>query len=303
MSAAATLETQARSFWQRVTDTVDVQALTTQAIAFVPKLIAAVLTLCVFLLISKGVRNLLRGLMHKTGMQEALIQLIVDKILRYALLMLGVVMAADQLGINIAAALAGLGIAGVAVGFAAQDSVANMISGIIIFWDKPFIVGDWVRVDDQFGKVSEITLRSTRIKTPRNTWVVVPNKQIIDAVLENLSKRGDVRVDLPIGIAYKEKIDEARPVLLAAVRDLDHVLKSPEPDVVATELGDSSVNLLVRVWIAHPKDLQSTSFAVVEASKRALDAAGIEIPFPHLQLFLDGVRPEVWSGAKQLAAR
>jgi len=212
-------------------------------------------------------------------------------------------MAGWQLGINVGAAVAGLGVAGIAVGFAAHDSLANVISGIIVFLDRPFIVGDWITVEDEYGKVSNITLRSTRIRTPRNSYVVIPNKKIIDTVLENHSKHGRLRVDVPVGIAYKEDVGEARNVLLEAVAKLDGVLSEPAPDVVVDGLGSSSVDLLVRVWTNAAERRQATIFSVVEAAKRALDETGIEIPFPHLQLFVDNVEDEVWDGATRFTGR
>jgi small conductance mechanosensitive channel len=259
----------------------------------VPKLGAALLVMLIFWLIYRVSRAPLRTVLKKAAFHEALIQLMVDNLYRYAVMIVGLVMAADQLGINVAAALAGIGVAGLALGFAAQDSVANVISGILIFWDKPFIVGDWVETEGNYGRVAEITLRSTRIRTNRNTFVVMPNKTVIDAVLENYSKHGELRIDVPVGIAYKEDIRRAREVLCDAVRSLPGVMEQPEPDVVVESLGDSSVNLQVRVWIENADALPIRKFAVVEASKLALDAAGIQIPFPHLQLFVDDVEERV----------
>jgi len=217
----------------------------------------------------------------------------VGNVYRYALMIFGLVMGLAQLGINVGAALAGIGVAGIAVGLAAQDSLANSIAGFMIFWDKPFEVGDWIETEGEFGQITDITLRSTRIRTPLNTYVVVPNKRIIDAVLENFTKHGAIRIDVPMSIAYKEDIAAARAALLAAMRDLKPLKTDPAPDVVVPALGDSSVNLSVRVWIDDGKDYQAARFAVVEASKVALDAAGIQIPFPHLQLFWDDVDPRV----------
>ncbi|MDH3402238.1 MAG: mechanosensitive ion channel [Acidobacteriota bacterium] len=285
---------------QQLLDSIDVSQLMTQLIAFVPRLVAALVLLVFFWVLARVLGRVLRRLMRGAGMEEALVGLLVDKLFYYGLMVFGVVMAAAQLGVDVGAALAGLGVAGIAVGFAAQDSVANVISGIIIFWDKPFVVGDWIKVEDQFGTVSKITLRSTRIRTPLNTFVVIPNKSIIDAVLENLSAHGELRVDLALGIAYKEDTRAARRVLLAAVRGIDTVKSEPAPDVVVEELGDSSVNLQLRVWIDDAKDRQATYFAVMEAAKLALDEAGIQIPFPHLQLFVDDVEDRVWERAGAL---
>ena len=277
----------------RIAELIDVKELLTAVVAFVPKVGAALLVLVAFWLIYRVSRPGLRAALHTADFHEALIQLMVDNLYRYAIMIVSLVMAADQLGINVGAALAGLGVAGIALGFAAQDSVANVISGIMIFWDKPFIVGDWIRAEGNYGKVTEITLRSTRIRTNRNTYVVIPNKSVIDAVLENYSKHGELRIDVPIGIAYKEDIRQAREVLLEAVRKIPGVMAQPQPDVVVESLGDSSVNLLVRAWIETADEMQPKTFVVVEASKLALDAAGIQIPYPHLQLFVDDVEERV----------
>lgn len=277
----------------RIAELIDVKELLTAVVAFVPKVGAALLVLVAFWLIYRVSRPGLRAALHKADFHEALIRLMVDNLYRYAIMIVSLVMAADQLGINVGAALAGLGVAGIALGFAAQDSVANVISGIMIFWDKPFIVGDWIRTEGNCGKVTEITLRSTRIRTNRNTYVVIPNKSVIDAVLENYSKHGELRIDVPIGIAYKEDIRRAREVLLEAVRKIPGVMAQPQPDVVVESLGDSSVNLLVRAWIETADEMQPKTFVVVEASKLALDAAGIQIPYPHLQLFVDDVEERV----------
>ncbi len=284
-----------------IRDWIDLKQIGTMVLQFLPRLAVAILVMIGFLILYRATQRSLSRLLERMGMHETLTRLLVKSIYRYALLLVGFVMALDQVGVNVGAALAGLGIAGVAIGFAAQDSVANVISGIMIFWDKPFIVGDWIETDGHYGVVNDITLRSTRIRTPRNTYVVIPNKSIIDSVLENYSKHGELRLDVPIGIAYKEKIPEARAVLLDAVRQVEHVRQDPAPDVIAHELGDSSVNLNVRVWIDDAAHQQSTTFAVVETAKMALDAAGIQIPFPHLQLFVDDVKDRVWAGAKCIA--
>jgi small-conductance mechanosensitive channel len=128
--------------------------------------------------------------------------------------------------------------------------------------------------------------------------VVIPNRAIIDSVLENHSKRGGMRVDVPVGIAYKEDIDQAREVLMDAVHDIPDQWRDLSPEVAVIGLGNSSVDLEVRVWIENAGKLRPTEAMIVERSKKALDAAGIEIPFPHLQMFLEDVRDPA---ASQLA--
>ncbi len=279
----------------------DVEKALEAVVAFLPRLTFAALIMLAFLVLFRLSRRPLNAVLTHAGLHAKLVQLLVESLYRYTLMAVGLVMAAAEVGINVATAVAGLGVAGIAVGFAAQDTLANLIAGIVVFIDKPFIVGDWITVADQFGRVADITLRSTRIRTPQNSYVVIPNKQIIDVVLENHSKHGELRVDVPVGIAYKEDVSAARGVILEAVKLLPGVLADPPPDVVADALGSSSVDLKVRVWIDHADDRQATHFAVIEACKVALDAAGIQIPFPHLQLFVDSVEDRVWQRLEPLA--
>jgi small conductance mechanosensitive channel len=263
-------------------------------IIFAPKLFAAVLVLFVFWVLMRVTTPGIRTILSRARLAEPLIHLVVDNLYRWTIFTIALVMAASQLGIDVAAALAGIGVVGIAVGFAAQETIANMIAGFLIFWDRPFEVGDYVTTLGKYGEVRNITMRTTRIRTPENTYVVLPNKQIIGELLVNHSMLGHMRVNVPVGIAYKENIPQARSVLLEAAKATEGVLKAPAPDVVATELGGSSVNLEVRVWVKDAKEELPVFFSTLEACKLALDVANIEIPFPHLQLFVDDVRPRVW---------
>lgn len=281
---------------------VNLEELMTTVVAFLPRLGMAIVIFVAFSLAYRLSRKPLSAILRKADLDETLVKLLVTKLYRYTLLIIGLVMGLDQLGVDVTAALAGIGVIGLALGFAAQDSVANVISGILIFWDKPFVVGDWIKTEGEYGKVSNITLRTTRIRTTRNTYVVLPNKRIIDELLENYSKHGELRVDVPIGIGYGEDIEKARQVLLEAARSVDGRCEDREPEVVVANLGGSSVDLKIRVWIEDADDQRKVWFTTTERAKVALDEAGIEIPFPHMQLYVDGVKEPVWEGAKSLVS-
>jgi small conductance mechanosensitive channel len=276
--------------------------VTTFLLAAIPRVVAAVVVLLTFWVVLRLTRPALRGILHRAHFAPALIHLLVDGLYKGALIIVGAVMAASQLGVNVAAALAGLGVVGIAVGFAAQETIANMIAGFLIFWDRPFKVGDFITTEDRYGEVREITMRTTRIRTMENTYVVIPNKQIIGDTMVNHSLYGEVRVNVPVGIAYKERIADARRVLQPVAQAIPGVLDRPPAEVVATALGDSSVDLEVRVWTDDPAMERRLYLQVLEASKSALDEAGIQIPFPHLQLLLDDVSERVWAGASRLRA-
>lgn len=273
---------------------IDIEQITTQAVAWTPRLIAALAILIGFWAIYKITRRPIRYAMKRADFDEVLIRMLVDSVYRYTVFVFGIIMAASQLGINVGAALAGVGVIGIAVGFAAQDSLSNIIAGFLIFWDKPFQIRDWITVSDQYGQVTNITMRSTRIRTRSNTYVIIPNKNIIDEVLTNHSKDGPTRIKVTVGIAYKESIEQAREVILKAISEMDIVLEHPKPNVVVEMLDSSSVNLSVRAWIKNTDHERPVSFQMLEISKTALDDAGIEIPFPHLQLFVDDVKQPVW---------
>jgi small conductance mechanosensitive channel len=283
----------------KLTEFLNMEQIVTNAVAFIPRLGVAVLIFAAFWIVFRFTRGSLSMLLRRSGLQPVLVSLLIDRVYRTVLILFGLVMAASQVGINVGAALAGLGVAGIAIGFASQDLLANIIAGFVIFLDKPFAVGDFIKIEERYGSVTDITLRSTRIRTRQNTYVVVPNKHIVDAVVVNHSKHGETRVDVPVGIAYKENIPDARKILLEAVSGLQDVSNDPPPSVVVDELGGSSVNLLVRVWITNAEREKPVFFTVLEASKLALDAANIQIPYPHLQLFWDDVDDRV---VKKLAA-
>lgn len=279
---------------------VNPQEIADMLVAFAPKALVAVLVALVFWLVYRITRRPIRSLLLRSGLEPNLVRLLVDNIYRMSVFVFGLVMAVSQLGVNVGAALAGIGVAGLAIGIAAQDSLANTIAGLTIFWDVPFRVRDFVTAAGQYGQVTEITLRSTRIRTPSNTYVVIPNKQIVDDVLINHTKNGETRINVPLGIAYKEDIPQARAVLLGAVAGLPNILKEPAPTVAVVELGNSSVNLEVRVWIEDAGDEASVTVTVLESCKIALDRADIQIPFPHLQLFVDSVERRVLEGISEL---
>jgi small conductance mechanosensitive channel len=193
----------------------------------------------------------------------------------------------SQLGFNVTALVAGLSIVGIAVGFAARDSLENFISGVTILIDEPFKVGDYIVVDDEYGQVHEITLRSTRIRTVPNEIMVLPNTQMITNRVVNHTKQNTLRIDIDFGIAYKEIPDDARQVLLPIVDGDDRILSRPDPTVIVTEMAASSVNMKLRFYIRDASEELAVRWEYTEKVREALREADIEIPFPHLQLFVD----------------
>ncbi len=255
------------------------ERLIDRAVDFLPSVVAAFLVLLVFFVIYRITQSLLRSLLRRTHADPAVLEIGL-KLTKFSVLAFGVVMAAGQLGFQIASVLAGLGIVGLAVGLAAQDTLANLVAGITILWDRPFRIGDNVTVAGTFGTVQAIGLRTTRILTNDRIDAILPNKTIINEKILNHTRTPQLRLGIAVGIGYGEDIREARRVLTAAVAASPSVLADPPPKVVVTQLGDSAVVLEVRAWLTDPHLESEARVDLIERVKLALDEAKIEIPFP-----------------------
>ncbi|MGH7178983.1 MAG: mechanosensitive ion channel family protein [Tepidisphaeraceae bacterium] len=255
-------------------------------IGFIPRLLVALMFFIAFWLIYRGVRRVLVGSMSKAHVDDSIRDMF-GHLIKWSILGFGAVIACNQIGIQITALLTGVSIIGLAIGFAAQETLANFIAGIVIFWDKPFKVGDWVTVDGTFGQVQRVTFRSTRILTLDGEIQVLPNTATLSHKLINHSTYPIQRINIPIGISYRSDIDTARSTLIGITTDDKRISPSPAPQVVVNSCADSSVNLLLRFWIEDESQERAMSHEYLEKAKKALDAARIEIPFPHLQLFVE----------------
>ncbi|HVS02583.1 MAG TPA: mechanosensitive ion channel family protein [Thermoanaerobaculia bacterium] len=261
-----------------------------RAVDYLPSLVAAVLVLVLFFLLSGLVTRVLGGVLRRSRGDPALAQILLP-LVRYAILGLGLIMAASQAGLAVGSLLAGVGVAGIAIGLAAQDSLGNVVAGFTILWDRPFRIGDRVTVAETYGQVMQIGLRSTRLRTLEQLDVILPNKEVINNVIVNHTLTPNLRLGVPLSIAYGADIREARQVLLAAVEDHPKIHRQPEPQVVVTELGDNGVHLELRVFLQDAQDERQVLFALFEVAKLALDEAGIEIPFPQRTLHISAKTP------------
>lgn len=276
--------------WDMIVDRLT-QGTADLLISSVPSVLSALFVGTIFYILLRITLRVADGVLERSrgvdrGLQELILK--TTRVLGWGLIALLVL---SQLGINLSALVAGLGIAGLAVGFAAKDSLENFISGITIMLDRPFKVGDWVTVGEHYGQVSEITLRSTRLTTLNRQVVVFPSLDMVTQPVVNHSARGILRVEVPFGIAYKERIEDARRVVMGLITDGDaRIARQADHEVVATGLNDSSVDLALHVFVRDPGDAIPVRMEYTEKIRVALHDAGIEIPFPHLQLFIDGAK-------------
>ena len=275
---------------------IDVQALTTKLVAYLPSLVSAFLLIVVFWLTNKAIQKMLSAALARMKIVRQTRGLML-RTARVAIYVFAALTVADQSGINITSLLAGVGIMGLALSFAAQDTISNIISGVVIVIDGPFQEGDWISMGEMHATVTEVRLRTTVLTTFDNETVIVPNKQLVQERVINYTLTPRTRIRVSIGIAYKENIDKARNIMLQEIKDDTRILTDPPPVVIVSDLGASSVNLQLRFWAEDPLLKFGLMWEYTEKCKVALDRAGIEIPFPHMQLFL-----EKTEGLKLLAA-
>jgi len=255
-------------------------------IRFAFQLLIAAAVMAAFLGVYLAMMAALRPVFERSRLEEDARNLL-ESVAKYTILGFGAILALDQLGFNVTSLLAGLGVAGLALGFAAKDTLANFIAGVTILWDRPFRVGDRVEADGEFGQVKKITLRSTRIHTSDNQVVIIPNQNIVNNKIINHTMQASLRLVVEFGIAYKEDIRQAREAVLGLMKGDDRVRERPAPEVVVTELAESAVNMALRFWLKNPHHEVPLEFEYREKVKLALDAAGISIPFPHLSVFVE----------------
>lgn len=192
---------------------------------------------------------------------------------------------AEMAGIKTTSFIAVLGAAGLAVGLALQGTLANFAGGVMILLFKPFKVGDLIHTQGHLGTVKEIHIFVTILLTAENKTVILPNAAVSNGDIVNYTTEGLIRVDMIFGISYKSNIKTAKDVLMKVVESHPKVLKEPAPFIGVRELADSSVNLAVRPY-SKPGDYWDIYFKVMEEGKIALDNAGIEIPFPQMDVHL-----------------
>ena len=265
---------------------IDVQSLVTRFIAYLPNVVSALVLLLIFWVANKASQKMLSSALIRMKIARQAQGLIL-RAAGVALTIFAVLTVADQLKINITSLLAGVGVMGLALSFAAQDTVGNIISGVVIIIDGPFKEGDWILIDGMHANVTEIRLRTTLLTTFDNESVVVPNKQFSQERIVNYTMTPNSRIKVPIGIAYKEDMQQARGIMLETIKGDDRILLDPAPNVIVTDLGESSVNMQLRFWTEDPLLKFNLMWEYTEKCKQAMDQAGIEIPFPHMQLFLE----------------
>lgn len=210
-----------------------------------------------------------------------------SKLLKYLLYAIGGIIILSQLGIEITPFIASLGIAGIAIGFAAKDTLSNLMAGFFILIDRPFARGDRIQVGSFTGEVVDIGLRTTKIQTPDHTFVIIPNeKVVINEVTNYALPDSRLKVMIKFGVAYGSDVEKVKKTVTEVAKKSQSVLKDPEPQVFFKEFADSSLNFLLVAWINSFKDQLKITDELNTGVYNALNKEKIEIPFPTQTVYL-----------------
>ncbi len=261
------------------------------SINIIPNLVAALLVLLIFIVIGKIIKKLSGRLLPKITKNKSVINLLQTMIYAFIML-LGLFVSLEILNLEktVTSILAGAGVIGLALGFAFQEIASNFVSGVFIAFRRPYKLEDIVEIDNYFGKVTDINLRTTSITTFQGLEVLIPNKYMFTKPFINLTTTPHRRIDIAVGVSYSDDLEKVEKVTKHALEEISERVKDRPVEVYFNEFGASSINLSARVWINYPKNqayLRATHEAII-AIKKAFDKNKISIPFPIRTLDVNG---------------
>lgn len=255
-------------------------------------LLFAVLTFVVYYLVWRAIKMVMVPVLQRMDV-DATGRSFFQTVMRVLILTLGFVAALAELGINTASLIASLGVAGLTIGFAARDALSNIISGVFIFWDRPFVLGDLIEVGDKYGRVDRITLRSTRVVTVDGKMLAIPNTDVVNSTVASYTNFPHLRIDVPVTVSVDEDLGRVRSLMLGIVDGDAEYMTDPAPQVVVTELNDYNVAMSLRAWIHDERGHIAHRFKLREQIFEALRSGGVDMPYEtikSLTVFPEGVK-------------
>lgn len=246
--------------------------------------LAAVAILVIGLWAAKRVARLIEKALEKKG-TDATLTGFVASMLHGALVVFVVIAAIGKLGVQTTSFVAVIGAAGLAVGLALQGSLSNFASGVLLILFKPFKAGDVIKAGGEMGSVVEVGILTTELKTPDNIKIIMPNSAVMGGSITNLSANPTRRVDMTVGVGYGDDLNKAKRLMEELLAADERVLRDPPVTIAVANLGESSVDFVVRPWV-NTADYWPVKFDFTKAVKEKFDAEGVSIPFPQRDLHI-----------------
>ena len=261
--------------------------LLAQAVKVIPNLLSAVIVVFLTKYAVQTISNIVNRFAQKT-IRSTSLKLLLDKTCRISIWIIGILLACVIAfpGFELGDIIATLGIGSIAVGFAFQDIFKNFLAGIILLVEEPFRLGDEIAIDNYLGKVEDINIRTTQIRTYQGEKVLLPNSTVFTDAVRVITAFDYRRTDLAVGVDYNTPLTQARKLLYDTINTVSGVVDNPSPEIDLVNFGDSSIDFVVRYWSSSPqKQLRNVQTKAIIAIKKALDEADISIPYPIRTLY------------------
>lgn len=269
--------------WQGLKDQFDPQAIARFLADKLPAVLSAAFIFTAFLVAWLLLERTLKPLFKRVRLDPTLASF-ARSVSKTIILSIGLLSAFRELGFNISSILASLGVAGLTIGFAARDALSNIISGLFIFWDRPFVLGDYIELDAYYGRVEDITLRSTRIVTPDGKMLAIPNTKVINSAVASYTNFPTLRIDIDISVGVGEDFARLRRILQETIAGDERFLAKPAPEMVIEALGDFNVTVRFRIWIRDEKSHIPIRYELREKLFEGFRSAGVDMPYETISL-------------------
>jgi len=267
----------------------ELQVALDQAIGYVTEygldVIGAIVILIVGLTLSKWISSAVKSGLSRVKQVDSMLRGFFAALARYAVIAITLIAVLEQFGVETTSFVAILGAAGLAIGLALQGTLSNVAAGVMLLLFRPFKTGDFVEVGGISGTVADVSLFTTELTTPDNVQIIVPNSDIWGTAIKNFSAHATRRIQLIVGIGYGDDMDKAIEVLKGVIAAEPRIHADPEPFVAVSNLGESSVDITLRVWV-DAGDFWPVNFTLPKAIKEAFDKNGVSIPFPQRDVHL-----------------
>lgn len=268
------------------------QHVSADLIVIIEGLLIFVLIVCIFYLTYRSLTFYVKKILEKLNWDPAIINFVIY-ILRYVFFGIGILTAADQIGIDITSLLAGVSVVGLAVSLAAKTEIENIVAGIALLVDKPFRVGDRVEIEGAVGRVVEISLRFVRIKTKENYVKIIPTSKIIHANITNKTENDYYVIFINLGLAYDTDLKKAKSIIMNVLESDERIMKKPKPDAAVKDLGESAIIMRIKFGIKQPLKEKATKFEFVEKIRDALRENDVELTYPCRNLYIREGKSEI----------
>ena len=272
-----------QEMFDRLRKEFDLAAMGDRIGSFVPDMLAAVLTFTLFYVFWMVVRRFSQAAAKRSKL-DATAASFMDAILKYVIMSIALVSALNQLGVHTGSLLASVGVLGLTIGFAARDALSNVISGVFIFWDRPFVIGDLVEIEGKYGKVESITMRSTRVVTPDGKMLAIPNSTVVNSTVASYTNFPHLRLDIDFTIGTGEDLGRVEQLLLDMCAADDRASNTPVPVVRTVSLNDYNIGMELQFWIEDERKHIEIRSEFRRKLYETLVAANVDMPFETLQI-------------------